>query len=459
MLALPSATLLLAVLVLAAQGPQLSAYRLAAPSAPAAQAKRLQPLSLFGNKVTGKPRSLSKTPGDVVRRYFEYWNVRDMESAVAVFSDDCVYEDTLYPGAFDGKEALKTHLFRVAVAVPDSFQFIVDTVSEDSSSGTVGVQWHVESAGNALPFTRGCSMYTVNKQGQITKGFDVPEPTVKSGSLSLGILRQAKNLIADPARVLPLAAWGAYCWLLFLSDVAPGLNALTLDPATWQEVRDLSLNFWLVLPIAQPDVAPVVHPLLEGAFNLVLAWAGLFGGFLVDGKKPATQQGASQQGENSMLVTVAGMQLLTNAMLLPYLVGREAEGDKVARANSYYDPVANPLSQVEKAAEGKALPLVLGAVGAASLVWGALGRPEFGDLATRAQSFGDIVGRDRLSFSFLVDLLYFSLFQGWLIDDDLLRRGRGKEQGGALKAAGSYVPFFGLVFYLLARPPLPTSDA
>jgi len=35
-----------------------------------------------------------------------------MQAAVDLFSEDCVYEDTLYPEKFQGKEQLKAHLFR-----------------------------------------------------------------------------------------------------------------------------------------------------------------------------------------------------------------------------------------------------------------------------------------------------------------------------------------------------------
>jgi hypothetical protein len=60
-------------------------------------------------------------------------------------SEDCVYEDTLYPGAFRGREALKKHLLKVAAALPDSFAFVLDEVSDGGDS--IGVQWHVESNG------------------------------------------------------------------------------------------------------------------------------------------------------------------------------------------------------------------------------------------------------------------------------------------------------------------------
>jgi hypothetical protein len=50
------------------------------------------------------------------------------------------------------------------------------------------------------------------------------------------------------------------------------------------QVWNLSVNFWLVLPILTPESAPIVHPVLEGVFNFLLAWAALFSGFLIDGR-------------------------------------------------------------------------------------------------------------------------------------------------------------------------------
>ena len=54
-----------------------------------------------------------------------------------------------------------------------------------------------------------------------------------------------------------------------------------------------------------------------------------------------------------------------------------------------------------------------------------LARPEFGDLAARTASLGELLSYDRLGSSFVVDLALFALFQGWLVDDDLRRRGVG----------------------------------
>ena len=111
------------------------------------------------------------------------------------------------------------------------------------------------------------------------------------------------------------------------------------------------------------------------------------------------------------------------------------------------------LTKAEQFGESKLAPLAFLAVGLLSLGWAVLGRADgFGDLATRAASFADIVSTDRLTFSFVVDCLFFWAFQGWLIDDDLLRRD-GRE-GSPNLAVAKGVPFFGLAYYFLTRPKL-----
>lgn len=418
--------------------------------------------SLFKSKPSqgGNDRSLGKGRREgrgvrQVRSYFKFWNQRRMSEAVDLFTEDCSYEDTLYPGAFRGKEALKAHLFRVADALPDSFAFVLDEVSDGDD--VVGVQWHVESEGKQLPFTRGSSIYKLDRvSGKLCSGFDVPEPTVKSGSASLAVLSLIGRLLDEPRKAIPLAAFIFYCWFVFLSTVAPGSNALSLDPATWAEVRDLSLNFWLVMPSLAPQSSPVLHPCLEGLFNLLLAWAALFSGFMVDGKVAGESTQARKTGEgrggakNAFLPYVLGMQLLTNAVYLPYLVLRK----------NVWKPADEPagegytLTKAEALGESKIPPLVFIGVGLLSLAWAGLARGEvYGvELSERWRSFVQILTTDRLTFSFAVDLLYFWIFQGWLLDDDIERR--GGEVGKISLSLFKAIPFLGLGAYLMTRPPL-----
>lgn len=392
---------------------------------------------IFGNKPSLATSTKGISPKQTIELYFDRWNKRDMDSAADLFDVDCEYEDTLYPGTFRGQEAIKSHLLNVAASLPGSFSFVIDDIAEDTRNGKVGVQWHVESENRPLPFTRGSSMYTISKKGKILKGFDVPEPVAKTGSASLALLKLAKGFITEPIRAIPFTAWLFYCWYLFISDIAPGVNALQLDPATWQLVKDLSLNFWLILPIFFSDSAPVLHPVMEGLFNLVLAWSGLFAGLLIDGKR--------KNEKNEFLPSLVGMQFLTNAIYLPYLFNRDSE--EVSRVAIQ----AEDLSAVEEVAESKILPFLFGVVGVVSIVWSVLGRNEFGDLSQRLASFADIAGHDRLTIAFVVDAIYYSLFQGWLVDDDARRRGGIPS---LTTSASKFVPFFGLLFYLFTRPSL-----
>ena len=128
--------------------------------------------------------------------FFDAWNRRDMTAAVSLFSEDVVYEDTVYPDVFDGREQLRAHLLRVADALPESFQFVVDDFSSGADDAeAIGVKWHVESNGNQLPFTRGCSFYKFNTMGEICSGFDLVEPSLKPGDASLALLSLASKVL------------------------------------------------------------------------------------------------------------------------------------------------------------------------------------------------------------------------------------------------------------------------
>ena len=406
----------------------------------------------------------STTGKAVVEEYFNYWNERDMESAINLFDVDCTYEDTLYPGVFAGKETLKKHLFSVADSLPTSFKFCLDVVSEDKN-GNIGVQWHVENDDKPLPFTRGCSMYKVNmKSLKITSGFDVPEPVAKSGAFSLFILKSASTFIEEPRKLIPFGAWIFYCWFLFLSTVAPGPNALQLDANTWNEVLDLSYNFWLILPIFGPQFdVDTVSPVLEGIFNLLLAWAGLFAGFMIDGKITAIEREGEKKADNKFILPAVVMQFLTNAAYLPYLFTRKSPSTTLSLGSNQSQFSISELTPLEKVCESKAVPVLFTTVGAVSIYWMLFGRMDGGypDIASRLESFNSMMSSDRLGFSFVIDLLYFTVFQGWLINDDLYRRGVSASNAASspLAKIGSYVPFLGLAYYLFNRPSFPEESA
>ena len=385
-------------------------------------------------------------------RYFAAWNARDMDAAGRVFTEDAVYDDTAFPGVLQGSEEIRNHLQRCAAAFPASFQFVVDEIvgkddKAKNNDNKLMVRWHVENDGEPLPFTRGISFYELQGD-RIRRGLDMidgnPIKTAPLERLGRSLLQKVKQ---EPVRLVPLTLWVAYLYIVFLSDgILPGANALQLEQRTWEEVRDLSLNFFLVAPILGLPFAPnTVHPALEGVFNLLLSWAALFAGFASDERR-------DKPNVLPFWPVVLGMQLLTSAFFLPYLATRTTETrDNVTQGE------LSPPSVATQVTEGRVLGPALGVVGTYSIVWAFVGRGEaFGaTLAERWTSFLDLLSIDRVGSSFLVDLAIFGLFQAWLVDDDLKRRGVAAGDLPRLRWVGKYLPFFGLAAYLTLRPSFP----
>lgn len=374
--------------------------------------------------------------------FYEAWNCRDIDAAAECFVEDAFYDDKNFADPLVGKEEIRAHFRRCADAFPESFKFAVDDMAVDADQMKIGVKWHVEDEGKELPFTQGSSFYTLDRDsGLVTSGYDFVEGVIKPGDASLTVLSIASKIINEPVRIFPLLSWIAYVYIVFFSDgILPGANALALERRTWEEVLNLSINFFFVSPTLNLPFSPVVHPCLEGVFNLLLSWAALFAGFLSDER-------SDKKNVIPMLPTVVGMQFLTSAFLLPYLVSRESE--ERGRENPV---LKQDLSSVGNFFENKFVGPFLGGVGGVSIFWGLFERPEFGGFADRYSSFIDLLSIDRVGSSFIVDLLIFGLFQFWLIDDDLKRRGVENCDLIPLRVFAKFVPFFGLAFYLAARP-------
>eukprot|EP00529_Nitzschia_sp_RCC80_P011317 CAMPEP_0113469228 /NCGR_PEP_ID=MMETSP0014_2-20120614/15785_1 /TAXON_ID=2857 /ORGANISM="Nitzschia sp." /LENGTH=616 /DNA_ID=CAMNT_0000361687 /DNA_START=193 /DNA_END=2043 /DNA_ORIENTATION=- /assembly_acc=CAM_ASM_000159 len=385
--------------------------------------------------------SSSSSSSSIPRQYFSAWNDRDMDKVASLFDDDVFYDDTAFKHPFQGKEALGRHIQLCADCLPGSFSFVLDDEGTNPAGNKIISRWHVENGSEELPFTRGVSLYeTSPKNGKIIEGTDWKEIAVfKLGPVNLFFQSLATKLQEEPIRWIPIVTWVTYCYVVFFSEWFFGVPAQALEQRTWEEVRDLSLNFFLVSPILGLPFAPVVHPGLEAIFNLLLSWAAMFAGFLSDDrpKKPNLFP---------MLPTVIGMQFLTSAFLLPYLASRTSEKDREV----YFED----LSPVTSATESKALPLLMTGVGSGSIAWGLLARyDQFGGLQERFASLIDLFSIDRVGASFVVDLAIFAAFQGWFIDDDMKRRSMDADSW--LGKAGKFFPFFGMAVYLTLRDPIP----
>lgn len=231
-------------------------------------------------------------------------------------------------------------------------------------------------------------------------------------------------------RAPPAAVYVLYMFHLFVQSPTGPISA----QESLQEALKLSLNFIYITPIMLPQLAPTLHPMLEGIFNVIVAWAVLLLGFVSEDNPP---RNSYLRAEPFLIATA----FLTNIFYLPYLILRAKPKDRML----------TPATALQKLGESIYLPIFSLAVLGVSAAWAVFARPEFGDLATRFSSFKHTVSSNILAYSFGVDVLTFSLFQSWLVRDDANRRTWRSESVKQTAIQSTVVPFLGLAFYLIQR--------
>ncbi|EPS58117.1 hypothetical protein M569_16698, partial [Genlisea aurea] len=249
----------------------------------------------------------------------------------------------------------------------------------------------------------------------------------------------ASDLDGNLKKFLQVSLWIAECvyvvWLFFL-PYAPGDPIWAISPETVNSLLGLSLNFFFILPLSNSAAgihlleAPILHPVSEGLFNLVIGWTFLFAPLLYSDRRRDRYQG-------SIDVLWCLQMLLTNTFLIPYMAIRLNDAAKGA------PPCSKLGSLVTKGAS------VVGVIGGlaclSSVLWAVYGRGSgYGGLGDRLVFLQDYVGSERLAYAFVWDILLYSVFQPWLIGDNIER---GKN-GGVLNVV-RFFPVVGLVLYCL----------
>eukprot|EP00571_Detonula_confervacea_P001798 CAMPEP_0172315910 /NCGR_PEP_ID=MMETSP1058-20130122/26660_1 /TAXON_ID=83371 /ORGANISM="Detonula confervacea, Strain CCMP 353" /LENGTH=277 /DNA_ID=CAMNT_0013030107 /DNA_START=189 /DNA_END=1019 /DNA_ORIENTATION=+ len=127
-----------------------------------------------------------------------------MKDAAACFADKFAYDDGQYLGSISTKSDLEKLFQRGAKALPPNAVMVVDHIAKCPTSGNIGTQWHVEKEdGSLIPFTKGCSFYTVDKQsGLLTTGFKVSEMIIKpSKQFSDALVSSASKMMQATEKV------------------------------------------------------------------------------------------------------------------------------------------------------------------------------------------------------------------------------------------------------------------
>lgn len=93
--------------------------------------------------------------------------------------------------------------------------------------------------------------------------------------------------------------------------------------------------------------------------------------------------------------------------------------------------------------------IIGGAVCLFSPLWAIFGRPDvdFGGWSERVEFLGRYLGSERLAYAFIWDIVLYSIFQPWLIGDNLENL---KESSVGSVRILRFVPVLGLIAYLLS---------
>ncbi|KAL9173542.1 hypothetical protein ABFS82_03G122000 [Erythranthe guttata] len=133
-----------------------------------------------------------ESASNVVRKFYDGINRRDLASVEDLIALNCVYEDLVFPRPFVGRKAILDFFKQFVGSISIDLQFAIDDISEEDASA-VGVTWHLDWKGKPFPFSRGCSFYRLdvfNGQRQIISyGRDCVEPAIKPGDTALVAIR------------------------------------------------------------------------------------------------------------------------------------------------------------------------------------------------------------------------------------------------------------------------------
>jgi len=411
----------------------------------------------------------------MLRQFYGAYNAGDAAGATACMAEACAYHDTVFPEPFFGRLAVRGHFERTFAALGPAVKFCVDAVAASPDGLSAGVKWHCElDDGTPLPNSRGVSFYEFERgTGLVLGARDCVEPAIKPGGAALVLLRavlpavraagRAEKAKAEggtasssssssslsflatqtPASAVAWAGFGLYFASIFFSSSLPGVPVWATPSGVLAAVWHESLNFFYVnnglhaLGVTLIPDTPE-HPASEAIFNFDAAWGLLFGpAWLADWRRREVA-GVSDGDTAKWWV---GTMLLTNVFAWPYMAARVGKKrEQVGPA-----PPAPPPTALSSGLDPAALPAwapavgVVGAlVGAVSIAWAALARPEAGDLAARAAWFADAAGHsDRAIFAFTLDACCYAVWQAVL-----------------LKGAGvgyRWVPYFGLAAWLVTK--------
>ncbi|KAG8460403.1 hypothetical protein KFE25_011894 [Diacronema lutheri] len=186
------------------------------PTVPAAQHAQGGPALPSPRPRLGTREPIPRTASvRAVRGLYDAFNARDAERAGSFLTDDCVYEDLLLGPATvcRGKESFIGALSMHPAFISDRFvaglpakwrpglpglELVVDSIAD--GVGAVGVEWHVELGGQAIPLGRGLTHAIICKRsGKISRVVDIAEAPWRTVGIALAPAVQLARNVASVA--------------------------------------------------------------------------------------------------------------------------------------------------------------------------------------------------------------------------------------------------------------------
>ncbi|KAL0297597.1 UNVERIFIED_CONTAM: hypothetical protein Sradi_6811800 [Sesamum radiatum] len=203
---------------------------------------KIKPLKLFmavpNDSITNES---SLSPAETIMQFYSAINEKNLKQLDKLITEDCFFEDLSFPKPFQGKKEVLHFLEQLTISMGQNMQFNVEHICEGKDN-TAGVNWHLDWNKLQVPFTKGCSNYSLSVDGDKL------------------VIRKAQVLIESPIK-LGIVALTIFKIVSVLFDAFP--------MATEWFLNSPGIVFQLLLKAYSIAVEPIIGPFLAWYINLL----------------------------------------------------------------------------------------------------------------------------------------------------------------------------------------------
>ncbi|KAF5772463.1 putative NTF2-like domain superfamily, SnoaL-like domain-containing protein [Helianthus annuus] len=137
------------------------------------------------------------TPSEMIKEFYKCMNEKNVKRLENYLAKDCFFEDYSFPKPFSGKKEVSRFLKQLTAGMGPNVEFRVSHIYEGDDDLIAGVNWHLEWKNKQVPFTRGCSLYRLTREGErltIRNAQVFVESPIKPGDLFLVLLKIVTSL-------------------------------------------------------------------------------------------------------------------------------------------------------------------------------------------------------------------------------------------------------------------------